>query len=1164
MKKTCLVLISFLLTFSGYSQIRKISYRDALIPAQMQMSSRFEDTDNLQNAKSAPNMLRTDGGLDYSTYDWQTNAAARTWTHVWDDGKISFAYTIATNTSYSDRGTGIGLYNSNTGVWTHKNGRVENEKTGFGSIARYGSNGLVIASHTANQCGIYIATNKDNINTNSLSAVSYLNNTYEPAWPAVMTSGTNRNIIHVVAVGSNNNRLYYFRSQNGGQTWDKANVVLPYTGTNYCSYWNSNTYYWMETTDDNCLTLVVNNPWSDGMVIYSYDNGETWQRKVFWHHPGINTTYDGVLFLYPRWTSCQWDNNHKLHVLYEFNGTTGEPGSGSYYSTIGGVAYWNETMPYRGYGVQYGFDPTNPNPPVHGQPFIMDSAYLFQDIYASWCLWSDASHEMWPEYVGYLTTLDDYGNWENPYDATSFNIQDRSLHGSYNSGICAFPVLCKVPNSNGLIAVWSAMDENNTDGNGNYYYKLFAAYSSNGGQTWSNMVHLTNSFNYQNSECVYPQAAIANNLLIIAVQMDAATGTNVMNSDTDPDPYDNYYQGLTFDLQSLFGITPTQNYTITATANPTNGGTVSGGGTYAQGSTCTLHATPNSGYSFVKWTRNGTQVSTNPNYSFTVTGNASYVAHFQQNTTNYTITATASPSNAGTITGAGSYASGSTCTLRATPNSGYTFVNWLENGTSVSTNATYSFTVTGNRNLIAVFDVAPTNYTITATANPSNGGSVSGGGTYASGSTCTLRATANSGYQFVNWTKNGTQVSTNPDYSFTVTGNASYVANFEPIPEEYTITVNAEPANGGTVSGGGTYAEGSTCVITAMPNEGYVFENWTLNGAEVSTNPSYSFIVGRNATYVAHFAQNANQATITATAEPVEGGSVSGGGTYELGSNCTLNAVAAVGYEFVNWTLNGSQVSTDASFSFTVTGNAVYVAHFSKIVNHYSVSANVQPANAGSVIGAGTYEEGISCTLIAIANPTYTFVSWTENGAVVSTDEQYTFTVERDRNLVAVFSQGLFYTITASAGGNGSITPEGEVMVNPGEDKTFAIIPNNGSVVSKVLVDGIDVGPVESYTFRSVSANHSILAQFSGLGVDDNTTLDLKVYPNPANDIINIESQNMKRVSIFNLFGVQIESKDVNDDHAVFSTDNLSQGTYILKVESQEGRIGYTRFILIK
>ena len=71
-----------------------------------------------------------------------------------------------------------------------------------------------------------------------------------------------------------------------------------------------------------------------------------------------------------------------------------------------------------------------------------------------------------------------------------------------------------------------------------------------------------------------------------------------------------------------------------------------------------------------------------------------------------------------------------------------------------------------------------TSYTITATANPSNGGTVTGGGSYLEGATCTLIATANSNYSFTNWTKNGAVVSTNPTYSFTVTGNADYVANF--------------------------------------------------------------------------------------------------------------------------------------------------------------------------------------------------------------------------------------------------------------------------------------------------------------------------------------------------------------------------------------------------
>ena len=77
--------------------------------------------------------------------------------------------------------------------------------------------------------------------------------------------------------------------------------------------------------------------------------------------------------------------------------------------------------------------------------------------------------------------------------------------------------------------------------------------------------------------------------------------------------------------------TTAQTYTISVSANPTNGGTVSGGGTYQQGQSCTVHATANSGYIFSSWTEGGSQVSTNANYTFTVTGNRTLVAHFTYN-----------------------------------------------------------------------------------------------------------------------------------------------------------------------------------------------------------------------------------------------------------------------------------------------------------------------------------------------------------------------------------------------------------------------------------------------------------------------------------------------------------------------------------------------------
>ncbi len=557
MKKLFTLALVLLVTVAGYSQVKKVySSKDQKV-ATMQQAPRME-TEALNYVQSEPNMTRSEGDLDYSYYDWQTNAASRTWTHVWPDGKVNFAYTVAGDDIFSDRGTGIGTYDAVNDEWIPSGGRVETEKTGFGCIAQYGLNGLVVAAHTSTECGIYLIEDKDNITEGCAITLPKLENSKEPTWPVVMTSGPNRDIIHVLATAysEDGQPVYYYRTRDCGQTWDKENVVIPYLSEDYVSDWGSNICYFLETTEDNCLAFVVNNAWSDGMVVYSFDDGETWERKVFYQHAGINASFSGA-FLYPRWASVVWTQDYKLNVLYEFNGCTGDPGSGSYYPGIGGVSFWSEDMPYRSSEyAQYGYDPNNANAPVEGQPFMMDTAYLYQDIYSSWPPFSDGTHVdgMLPEYIGYLPALTDGGEWESWDDAQEFNIEDRSLHGSYNCGCVAFPVLCKVPGADSdLVAVWSAMDENNKDGNGNHFFKLFASYSGDGGMTWTTMKHITNSFMYQYSECVYNQAAIVGNTLIIASQMDAETGTYVMGDDADGT--DNYYQGLTFDLTELFGPT---------------------------------------------------------------------------------------------------------------------------------------------------------------------------------------------------------------------------------------------------------------------------------------------------------------------------------------------------------------------------------------------------------------------------------------------------------------------------------------------------------------------------------------------------------------------------------------------------------------------------------
>lgn len=553
MKKLFTLALVLLVATAGYSQVR-MSKNDVMKKSAIQYVTR--GMESFENVQSEPNMTRSDGELDYTTYDWQSNAGPRTWTIQWPDNKINFAYTMATDDAFSDRGTGIGTYDYNTDEWTPLWGRIESERTGFGSIARYKENGIVIAAHTSTECCVYILEDREGLADaqGTLPRALTLSADNDPAWPAVMTSGANRDIIHVLATGSGDNNVYYYRSSDG-MTWDKENVVLPYFTSEYGSDWGSNVAYWMETTADNCLAYVVNNAWSDCMVCYSYDNGETWERKVFWHHPGINVTYDDskLAFCYPRWTSCHWGLNGELCMAYEFNGSTGEPGSGSYYPGVGGVAFWSETLPYHGESQPlYGVDPTNPMPPMPGQPFIMDSAYLNSDILSSLWIYSETTHEMWPEYFGYVTPLDGQGNPEDPYTATEFNIEDFQLHGKYNCGISAMPVLCLLPGCDGwdMVAVWSAMDENNQDGHGNHYFKLFASYSGDAGHTWSPQVQLTKGFDFQQSECVYTQAAVVGTTLVVASQQDFETGTFVQSDDDDSS--DNCYFGLTFELNDLF------------------------------------------------------------------------------------------------------------------------------------------------------------------------------------------------------------------------------------------------------------------------------------------------------------------------------------------------------------------------------------------------------------------------------------------------------------------------------------------------------------------------------------------------------------------------------------------------------------------------------------
>lgn len=93
----------------------------------------------------------------------------------------------------------------------------------------------------------------------------------------------------------------------------------------------------------------------------------------------------------------------------------------------------------------------------------------------------------------------------------------------------------------------------------------------------------------------------------------------------------------------------------------------------------------------------------------------------------------------------------------------------------------------------------PASYTTTVSASPTDGGTVTGGGSYQEGQSCTVLATANSGYTFAKWTENGNEVSTSNKYTFTVTGDRDLVANFTVNMTTYAVSVSAKPKAGGAL-----------------------------------------------------------------------------------------------------------------------------------------------------------------------------------------------------------------------------------------------------------------------------------------------------------------------------------------------------------------------------
>ena len=462
------------------------------------------------------------------------------------------------------------------------------------------------------------------------------------------------------------------------------------------------------------------------------------------------------------------------------------------------------------------------------------------------------------------------------------------------------------------------------------------------------------------------------------------------------------------------------SYTITALSDDNTMGSVTGGGSYDYATTATITAVPVEGYRFTQWQDGNTQ---NPR-QVSVTGDATYTASFER--ISFTVTAVANNDLYGTVTGSDTYFYGETATLTATPADGYHFVQWND---GVITNP-YVFAVYDNTTVTAIFEedgAVITYYTVTATSANSTMGSVTGGGTYAENTTATIEAVANQGYEFVEWNDH---ITTNPRVE-TVTSDLSFVATFQPV--SYEITVVANPAEGGEITGGGIYQYGATAALVATPNAGYEFSGWSDNFMSASRDVE----VTGNATYTANFTQQEYQINILVSNAAY--GTATGSDTYHYGDLVTATATANQGFRFVQWS-NGV---TDNPYTFAATCDLNLYAEFvSAAVQFYDVTVTSANPEMGGVSGAGSYPEGTTVSVEALPNYGYRFTQW-QDGV---TDNPRTFVINSDMDFTASFAPDNFTVTvlandpamgTVSGGGTYAYGTQIDVIATPNEGYHF-------------------------------------------------------------------------------------------------------------------------------
>ncbi len=582
--------------------------------------------------------------------------------------------------------------------------------------------------------------------------------------------------------------------------------------------------------------------------------------------------------------------------------------------------------------------------------------------------------------------------------------------------------------------------------------------------------------------------------------------------------------------------------TLTITASAGANGSISPSGAVGvlYGSDQGFTITPATGHHVSDVSVDGTSIGAVAKYTFTnVTANHTIAASFAIDT--LTVTATAGANGSISPSGAVSVLYGSDQGFMITPASGYHVLDVTVDGTPLGALAKYTFTnVTANHTISASFSI--NQFAIKAIADAHGTISPSGVVLVDSGASQSFTITPDTGYFISDVRVDSVSVGAVAKYTFTGVAGAHVIEATFAI-QTFIVKGIADAHGSISPSGAVPVDYGSNQTFTITPDTGYYVSDVRVDSVSVGAVAKYTF-TNVTATHVIEASFAIQSFIVKGIADAHGSISPSGAVPVNYGSSQSFTITPDTGYLISDVKVDSVSVGAVAKYTLTnVTANHVIEASFA--IQSFIVKGVADAHGSISPSGPVPVNYGSSQSFTITPDTGYLISDVKVDSVSVGAVAKYSFTNVTASHVIEASFVIQSFTITATAGAHGTVSPSGSVPVTYGSSQMFTITPDSAYFVSDVLVDSVSVGAVTKYTFSNVSANHTIEASFSTNPLPVLKTVSpSSAYRGETVDLVFTGTNFVSGVSTLNAgAGITVKTMIVHTSDSIFATVTVGAGT---------------------